>query len=88
MEADNNRGLRLIQGGPRQMELDFMSDADLEEVIAWQDIQWKANLETARKIEAIENRLKRGAVVTATRYYFDPKRRLVRSRKSSAAAGE
>jgi len=78
----------LIRGGPRQMELDFVTDADMEEVVAWQDIQWKSNLETARRIEGIENRLKRGAVVTATRYYFDHGRRLVRSRKSPAAAGQ
>ena len=88
MAGENERGLRLIRGGPRQMELDFVTDADMEEVVAWQDIQWKSNLETARRIEGIENRLKRGAVVTASRYYFDHERRLVRSRKSPAAAGQ
>ncbi len=70
------------------MELDFVTDDDFREVVAWQDIQWKANLEAARKIESIEQRIRRGAVVVAKGFYFDHERHLVRSRKTPAASGE
>jgi hypothetical protein len=70
------------------MELDFVTDEDFREVVAWQDIQWKANLEAARKIESIEERIRSGAVVVAKGYYFDHERHLVRSSKTPAASGE
>ncbi|MCL4395326.1 MAG: hypothetical protein M1482_11100 [Chloroflexi bacterium] len=70
------------------MELDFVTDDDFREVVAWQDIQWKANLEAARKIESIEKRIKSGAMVVAKGYYFDHERHLVRTRKAPAASGE
>jgi len=72
--------LRLIKGPPKQLVLDFVTDADLAEVVGWQDMQWKANLEAARKIESIE--------IVAKNYYFDHKRHLVRTKKNPAASGE
>ena len=80
--------LRLIQGPPKQLVLDFVTDADLAEVVGWQDMQWKANLEAARKIESIEHRIKNGARIVAKSYYFDHKRRLVRTKKTPAAVGD
>lgn len=80
--------LRLIKGPPKQLVLDFVTDADLAEVVGWQDMQWKANLEAARKIESIENRIKNGAQIVAKNYYFDHKRHLVRTKKNPAASGE
>jgi hypothetical protein len=68
--------------------LDFVTDQDLEKVVAWQDVEWKANLEAARKIEAVETRLKNGARLVARNFYFDRERRMVRSRKDSAQAAE
>ena len=65
MENEANPKLRLIKPKPKQMELDFVTDEDFAEVVAWQDIQWKANLETARKIESIETRIKGGARIVA-----------------------
>ena len=50
MADEANSKLRLIKRPPKQMELDFVTDDDFREVVAWQDIQWKANLEAARKI--------------------------------------
>jgi hypothetical protein len=80
--------LRLIKGPPKQLLLDFVTDADLAEVVGWQDMQWKANLEAARKIESIESRIKNGAQIVARNFYFDHKRHLVRTKKSPAASGE
>ncbi len=88
MADEANSKLRLIKRPPKQMELDFVTDDDFREVVAWQDIQWKANLEAARKIESIEQRIRRGAVVVAKGFYFDHDRHLVRSRKTPAASGE
>ena len=88
MADEANLKLRLIKRPPKQMELDFVTDDDFREVVAWQDIQWKANLEAARKIESIEQRIRRGAVVVAKGFYFDHERHLVRSRKTPAASGE
>jgi hypothetical protein len=51
-------------------------------------MQWKANLEAARKIEFIESRIKNGAQIVAKNYYFDHKRHLVRTKKSPAASGK
>jgi hypothetical protein len=80
--------LRLLRKAPKQMEIDFVTDDDFREVVEWQDLQWKANLEAARKIESIEKRIKDGAVVLAKNFYFDRKRHLVRTRKTPAASGE
>ena len=80
--------LRLLKRAPKQLVLDFVTDADFAEVVGWQDMQWKANLEAARKIESIENRIKNGAQIVAKNYYFDHKRHLVRSKKNPAASGE
>ena len=80
--------LRLLKRAPKQLVLDFVTDADFAEVVGWQDMQWKANLEAARKIESIENRIKNGAQIVAKDYYFDHKRHLVRSKKNPAASGE
>ena len=80
--------LRLIKGPPKQLVLDFVTDADLAEVVGWQDMQWKANLEAARKIESIEGRIKNGAQIVAKDFYFDHKRHLVRTNKGPAASGE
>jgi hypothetical protein len=80
--------LRLVQGPPKQLVLDFVTDADLAEVVGWQDMQWKANLEAARKIESIENRIKNGAQIVAKNFYFDHARHLVRTKKNPAASGE
>jgi hypothetical protein len=88
MESEANTKLRLIRRGPKQLELDFVTDEDFAEVVGWQDIQWKANLETAKKIESIENRINRGARIVAKSFYFDHERRLVRTLKAPAAAGE
>jgi len=41
-------------------------------------------LNMRRKIEAIETRLKNGARLVARKFYYDPERRMVRSRKDSA----
>jgi hypothetical protein len=80
--------LQLIKAPPKQLVLDFVTDADLAEVVGWQDMQWKANLEAARKIESIENRIKNGARIIAKNYYFDHKRHLVRTKKTPVASGE
>ena len=88
MANEANPKLRLIRPKPKQMELDFVTDEDFAEVVAWQDMQWKANLETARKIESIETRIKGGARIVAKGYYFDHQRRLVRTSKAPAASGE
>ena len=84
MANESNPKLQVISIKPRQLKLDFVTDKDLEEVVAWQDVEWKANLEAARKIEAIETRLKNGARLVARKFYYDPERRMVRSRKDSA----
>jgi hypothetical protein len=83
MANESNPKLRVISLKPRQLKLDFVTDKDLEEVVAWQDVEWKANLEAARKIEAIETRLKNGARLVARKFYFDHERRMVRTRKDS-----
>ncbi|HOQ47789.1 MAG TPA: hypothetical protein PLA43_20575 [Bryobacteraceae bacterium] len=83
MANESNPKLRVISIKPRQLKLDFVTDKDLEEVVAWQDVEWKANLEAARKIEAIETRLKNGARLVARKFYFDHERRMVRTRKDS-----
>lgn len=88
MANEANPKLRLIKNSPKQLVLDFVTDADFAEVVGWQDMQWKANLEAARKIESIETRIKGGAKVVAQSYYFDHQRRLVRTKKTPAAAGQ
>jgi hypothetical protein len=85
MPNEANPKLRLIKPRPQQMVLDFVTDEDFAEVVAWQDMQWKANLETARKIESIEKRIKGGARIVAKSYYFDHDRRLVRTAKAPAS---
>ena len=88
MANDAKPELRLINAPPKQLVLDFVTDDDLAEVVGWQDMQWKANLEAARKIETIENRIKNGARIVARDCYFDHQRHLVRTRKSPAASGQ
>ncbi len=56
-------------------------------MVGWQDIQWKANLEVARRIESVENRIKNGAKVVAMNYYFDHDRRLVRTKSRRPRRG-
>jgi hypothetical protein len=81
MANDAKPELRLINAPPKQLVLDFVTDDDLAEVVGWQDMQWKANLEAARKIE-------NGARIVARDCYFDHQRHLVRTRKSPAASGQ
>ncbi len=87
MASEANPKPRLIRF-PKQMELDFVTDDDFAEVVAWQDISWKANLEAAAKVRSIEKRIKRGAQVVSAQFYFDHERHLVRNKKAPAASGD
>lgn len=60
---------------------DVVSDEDLEYIAGMQAAAWQAHSAASNAARDLETRLLRGAVIVAQRYTWDPKLKMVRTRR-------
>jgi ribose 1,5-bisphosphokinase PhnN len=64
----------------RSGPVDVLSDEEMERVAELQALAWEAHRTAAAAALEIDARIRHGAVITATRYKWDARLKMVRSR--------